>query len=242
MTRKKFIMIPRSLVDNVALGNKRILAYMSIVFSDWDGENYEELVSYSLYSLHRRQSGVVDQYKDLVSFYVGHGYLEGDMVYIERREQFAKVYYDEFEKILQAREDSLSCGRKLNHANVLLLLAHIRLHIDHGKHHPKTYSNLLSRISESTGLSVRSITSALKVLEDLCIIHSEELPRYQDKERGWHANVRIFVDMVSYGRKKYDWKIETARGIEHVLSLIRKSKENQYLNEPYCTKKNISNR
>lgn len=57
-------------------------------------------------------------------------------------------------------------------------------------------------------LSVRSISAGLRVLEQLNIIHSKELPRYKDKEGHWHANIRLFVNMEHRGKSdvQYGWQ------------------------------------
>jgi hypothetical protein len=71
---------------------------------------------------------------------------------------------------------------------------------------PTFHSNLLNRLAENTGLSVRAISSSLSILEELSIIHNEELARYKDSEGKWHSNLRIFVDMKQQGLFDYNWR------------------------------------
>lgn len=215
----KFIKIPRSLIHNKEIGDKRIIAFASIIFSDWSGSDYESLARFSLYSGFRGKDGIISQYKELVLYFINVGYFnksDGDMIYINHDEQFGIIYYNEFRKILKLRSEYKKQGNRLNHANVLLLLAYIRLYMNHGRGKPEYYSNLLIRISENTGLSVRSISSSLKVLEQLGIIHNEELPRYKGDDGSWHSNVRIFVNMRQHGTISYDWQQEVSRGIWHI--------------------------
>lgn len=214
MAEDKIIKVPRSLIHNLSLNEKRVVAFASIITSDWSGENYESLVKYSLYSGFRGKDGVINQYKELVRSFFDAGYFtesNGGIIYIDQDEQFGIIYYSEFQKILQLRTQCKTNGQRLNHAHVLLLLSYIRLYMNYQKGKPVYYSNLLIRISENIGLSVRSISSCLKILEELGIIHNEELPRYKDKDGGWHSNVRIFVNMKLYGIISYDWHREALR-------------------------------
>ena len=81
---------------------------------------------------------------------------------------------------------------------------------------PEMYSDLLSRISENTGLSVRAVSLALDTLKELGIIHNEELPRYIGKDGQWHSSVRIFVNMES-PTDKHDWHENLSRAKELIL-------------------------
>ncbi len=214
MTEDKIIKVPRSLIHNQSLNEKRVVAFASIIISGWSGADYESLVKYSLYSGFRGKDGVINQYKELVRSFFDAGYFtmsDGGIIYIDQEEQFGIIYYSEFQRILQLRTECKADGRRLNHAHVMLLLSYIRLYMNYQKGKPVYYSNLLIRISENTGLSVRSISSCLKVLEELGIIHNEELPRYKDNDGGWHSNVRIFVNMKLYGTISYDWHHEVLR-------------------------------
>lgn len=214
MADNKIIKIPQSLIRNLSLNDKRVVAFAAIIASNWSGSDYESLVEYSLYSGFRGKDGVMNQFKELVRSFLDTGYFtksDGGIVYIDQKEQFAIIYYSEFQKILQLRTKYKTDGRRLNHAHILLLLSYIRLYMYYQKGKPVYYSNLLIRIANSTGLSVRSISSCLKVLEELDIIHNEELPRYKDNNGGWHSNVRIFVNMKLYGTISYDWHREVLR-------------------------------
>lgn len=223
---KEFITIPRSLILDRGLGDKRVIVYSSILFSGWSGDSIEDLVRYSRYSTCRDKSGVLNQYKSIINQLVSEGYFSYDdrgIVYIKPKDSFGIMYYSEFQRIIQKREKARITGQRMNHAHLLLLLAHIRLNMIHKSGIPEMYSNLLVRISESTGLSVRSISTGLKILEELNIIHNEELPRYKDEEGRWHSNVRIFINMEPgrFSNAQRDWQEETHRGISYILESQR---------------------
>ena len=217
----QYVMIPNSLIQNRELGDKRVVVHNSIFFSGWSGDDIDELVLYAKYSLSRERGKVLDQFKELVSQLVQDGYYTRGMVYIKPKEGFGIIHYSEFQRIMQKREQERQRGNRINHAHLLLLLAHIRMCMFRQPGLPEVYSNLLKRISESTGLSVRSISSGLKILEELNIIHNEELPRYKDDAGHWHSNVRLFVNMELDGASDviYNWQHELSRAIRYIMSL-----------------------
>lgn len=216
---KEFAAIPSDLILDKDLGDKRIAAYLAIFFSGWNGGQINQLVQYSKFSVCRDRAGVLNQFKILIEKFISHNYLIRDrgIVYIDQSESSSIIQYSEFQRILLMREESVHSGTRINHAHILLLLAYIRFRMTHLPDVPGIYFDLLKNISENTGLSVRSITSGLKILKELNIIHNAELPRYQDKDGFWHANYRIFVNMEQDG-KQLDWNYAANRGREYILA------------------------
>lgn len=216
-----FIMIPKNIIHNRDYGDKRILIYLSIIFSEWNGNNINQLLSYSLFSERRHRNSVAHQHEETIKCFLADHYFKknlNNLKLIKQNDCFGIIYHSEFQSILKARENSIMSGKRLNHSSVLLLLAHIRLYMLRQPGLPLFYSNLLNRISQSTGLSVRNISKYLKVLEELEIIHSEELPRYKDNKNHWHSNVKIFVNMKLHGNLDYDWQSETSNGIRYIMA------------------------
>lgn len=214
---RKFITIPQRLILDKSLGEKRVIVYSAIYFSNL--QDISSLVSYSGYSTCRSQSGVLSQYKSIISSLVSHNYAketDRGMVYNRPRSNFGIVTLAEFERIVEHRKTSKQDGRLPNHAVTLLLLAYIRLRMIHSSDCPEMYSDLLSRISENTGLSVRAVSLALDTLKELSIIYNEELPRYTGKDGQWHSSVRIFVNMES-PTDEHDWHENLSRAKELIL-------------------------
>lgn len=214
-------MIPKNIIHNPIYGDKRVLIYLSIIFSEWNGNNINQLLSYSLFSERRHENSVIHQYEKTVKYFLADHYFKknlNNLKIVKQNDCFGIIYHYEFQSILKARENSIISGKRLNHSGVLLLLAHIRLYMLRRPGLPLFYSNFLNRISQSTGLSVRNISKYLKVLEELEIIHSEELPRYKDSRNQWHSNVKIFVNMKLHEKPDYDWQSETSNGIRYIMS------------------------
>ena len=219
-----FAQVPRSLIEDIGISDKRVLVYLTMQFSMWSGIMIDELTAYCGYSSNNRHSGSAKrQVNDIVQYLQNRGYITiagGRLIVKKRNDCFGAIYDDEFELIMRSRETTIPYGCKINHAHLLLMLACIRCHMAHAYNEPQMYSNLLKRISDSIGISVRSVSNCARVLEDLEIIHSEELPRYKDGQGNWHSNVRIFVNRQNRNSidHTYDWQKETKRGINMILA------------------------
>ena len=214
---RKFITIPQRLILDKSLGEKRVIVYSAIYFLN--SKDLTSLASYSGYSTCRSQPGVLSQYKTVISSLVSQNYMKETgrgMVYNRPRSNFGIVTLAEFERIVEYRKASKQDGKLPNHAVVLLLLAYIRLRMIHSPDCPEMYSDLLSRISENTGLSVRAVSLAIDTLMELGIIYNEELPRYTGKDGQWHSSVRIFVNMESQ-TDEHDWRENLSRAKELIL-------------------------
>lgn len=232
----EFVKVPRSLIYNKRLGDKRILAYTSLLFHNWESKkcDVQELALYCGYSLSRKNSDADLQFLNIFQELSLERYITiynpAQKVFTFSFEtptkSFGIIYSSEFTKILEYRKKQKENGRRVNHAHLLLLLSYIRLNMQKMKNKPVMHFSLLKTISENTNMSVRSITSALKILEELQIIHSEELPRYKDVNGNWHSNVKVFVNMKYCSffetiNTNYDWKIETERSINSIISIQR---------------------
>lgn len=232
----EFVKIPRSLIYDKKLGDKRILAYTSILFHNWESKkcDVQELSLYCGYTLSRKSSDVdlqlLELFKQLSSsrYIAIHNLVGKTFTFFadSPKKSFGIIYSSEFAKILEYRKSEKENGRRINQAHLLLLLSYIRLNMQKIKNKPVMHFSLLKTISENINLSVRSITSALKILEELQIIHSEELPRYKDMNGNWHSNVKVFVNMkycsfFETTNTNYDWQIETERSIQSIISSQR---------------------
>ncbi len=218
-----FVQVPRSLIMEKSISDKRVLVYLAITFSKWNGERIGELTAMCGYSpLNRHQGSAGQQVKEVVNHLTDKTYLsirDASVQLAPCRECFGVIRHEEYRRIMNMG-NSMASGLRVNHAHMLLTLSTIRCHMSHLRSTPQIYSDLLKRISEHIGISVRNISSCIRALEDLEIIHSEELPRYRDRDGHWHSNVRIFVNRQSLWDtvRTYDWQKETKRGINMILA------------------------
>ena len=213
------VQVPRNLILDQAIGDKRVLVYLAIRFIDWP-TSFENLILYSGYCADRHAgkagTDMIDTFYDmeLKGYYSGHG---KDIQFPGIEHGYGLISHSEFQNIIRARKER-RFGKTINQAHLFLLLAYIRCNIHKKAGCPQYYSDLLNRISENIGLSVRSISNGLRYLQMLGIIHSEELPRYTDEQGHWHSNVRIFVNMSNPYDPAYDWKRELDDGKSIILS------------------------
>ena len=225
------IKIPRSLIYNKEMGEKRVIVYSSILFTHLNEKacSVNELVEECGYACKRMSNGVEQQFTNIIRILsdkrmLSVQWVAGNQISFGAEppaKSFGIIHESEFERILNYRKLAKKSGHRINHAHLLLLLSYIRLNMEKQTGKPIMYYSLLKTISENIGLSVRSISAALKVLERLSIIHSEELPRYQDEDGNWHSDVRIFVNMEQCGfistNADYDWQEELQRGIAEIF-------------------------
>lgn len=223
-----YVKIPRSLIYDKQLGNKRILSYSSLLFHCWDKKSCDvtELAVYCGYSDNRHSYANIAKLVDLFQVLSNCGYIEIEFssnklfTFFSKppKNSFGIIYKYEFTQILEYRKSQRQNGLRVNHAHLLLLLSYIRLNMERQPGKPVVHFSMIKTISENTGLSTRSVSLALKILEELSIIHHEPLPRYQDENGNWHTNVKIFVNMNNVNNaNEYDWQQETYIAKQNLL-------------------------
>ena len=204
-----YIRVPSSVITNQELGEKRILVYTSSLFLSWTAA--EDLAHQCGFFPNRHKGGMSEQFSNCLNQLQELGYIRfGNFGAYQMKvdEGFGIINFDEFAKILEYRANT---SGRINHAHMLLLLAHVRQFMH--KQRPRYYSNLFKRISTELGISQRAVSIAAKNLESVGILHCEELPRYKTNNQ-WHTNVHIFVDLK--GSEGYNWNIEMEAGINQL--------------------------
>ena len=114
----EIIRIPRSLILNTDLGDKRIIVFAAIRFSKWSGTDIAQLIRYCGYGTDRTRGGTTDQIKSLVKNLFSDGYLSPEVT-SNQRDFFALITLAEFQKILTYREQRTAYGKRINHAHIL---------------------------------------------------------------------------------------------------------------------------
>lgn len=227
-----FIMVPYDLIHDKDLGDKRVIVFSSILFSEWSGEDERDIVEYSDYSSCRNNTSILKQYREVVQLLIDKKHLSrvpGGMIYTKSLNGFGVIYHSDFQKIVEKRLSAKTQGKRINQAHLLLLLAHLRYFIFASE--DAVYSNFLNEISSNLGLSVRSVSSCLKILRELNLIYSEELPRYQDGKGQWHSNVTLFtnpkeITMNNMIATKRDWHQSITEHKEHIITQTKERTKN----------------
>lgn len=223
-----YVRIPCSLIYNKQLGDKRVLFYSSLLFHCWDKKECDltELSQYCGFCVDRHADANTAIFSKLLQDFVDAGYIEIKSGYRKiftflsksPKNSFGIIYKYEFTQILEYRKSQRQNGLRVNHAHLLLLLSYIRLNMERQLGKPVVHFSMIKTISENIGLSTRSVSLAMKILEELSIIHHEPLPRYQDENGNWHTNVKIFVNMNNVNNaNEYDWQQETYIAKQNLL-------------------------
>lgn len=136
--------------------------------------------------------------------------------YFDSPSSFAMVWLDELEKMRTHNLDNDE--RRVKPEYLLLLLAHIRVNQMRRKNHddtqkfPEVFYKQHKLISQETSLPAGTLKRCISILEQLDIIITAPLDRYQDPSGRWHTNVTVFAD--KYG----DWESEIQNGIRLLKS------------------------
>jgi hypothetical protein len=151
--------------------------------------------------------------------------------------QFALIYFDEIKKIKDFKKYTKDTS-KMNTAFLLLTLSYIRTnmlrrqdgYIGDKSSKPEFCYRMYIDIEKDIGLSGRYISRSVKILNELDILVSQELPRYQDDDGNWHTEVTMFVNKYRYKRnridKEYDYQQELQWGKEYI-------QEKKYLSKKF---------
>lgn len=146
---------------------------------------------------------------------------------------FALINYDEIDKLADFK-NYISDTNRMTSSILFLVLSFIRLKmlrrtdIQTIKNKPEIYYRNISQIAIDIDISSRQVSNAIKILNQLDIIYSEELPRYQDKNKKWHSNVTIFVNKYKYIDKQlvkdYDYLEELKYGKKFITENLYNKK------------------
>lgn len=160
--------------------------------------------------------------------------LSYDLFYPENK--FAIIYFNELEKIIEFK-NYVKDNSRMTSSILLLVLSFIRLRmLKRGEFQkvqdkPEIHYNRYKTIAHFLGLTDRQISNAIKILNQLDILYSEELPRYKDSKGNWHSNFFIFADKYKYKNnqpiKDYDYKEELKYGKKLVNGEIKIKKFDQ---------------
>lgn len=213
----ELIKVPRSLIEDTSMGSMRVHAYIAMGIFGCDGDDLVQFIGYSISNRH--VGSAANKIKALSRCLIEMGYMDKCQGQLLINECYGSIHPEEFDLIRNSKHITLNAAR-CNPSHILLVLACIRCNMRRERAIPQYYSNLLCRIAEHIGISARSVSRCVQVLEELDIIHCEELPRYKDGNGHWHSNVRVFVNR--HGRLNadttYSWKQETEKSIKMILT------------------------
>lgn len=220
-----FVRVPKRLITDSHLSDKRVLLYASLLFETYRTKscNMSDLTSIVGYSLDRHKNGAIQQLrktaKRMNGIYLNAEWLDNNsFTYRLIPYRYYGIIYEwEYKAILDLRKNTTRTP-KPNHAVILLVLSWVRSNMDSRTGHPKTCYAFLKTIKEETGLTVRAISNALTVLEQLEILHTEEPPHFLLSAE-WRTAVKIFANRYCFSdgyKRLNDYETDIARTIESI--------------------------
>jgi|GEM_PF-7119338 len=148
--------------------------------------------------------------------------------------QFALINSDELYKIIDFK-NYISKTDRMTSSILLLVLSYIKLNLSNRaenqsiKDKPEMACGFLKYIAKEISLSDRKMENAVKMLNQLDIIYSEELPRYKNDEGEWRSNRTIFVNKYKYKNgnkvKDYNYKEELEYGKKFIVNGFKSENE-----------------
>jgi hypothetical protein len=156
---------------------------------------------------------------------------------------FAIIYFNEIQKIRDFKKYTEDTNR-MNSSILLLVLSYLRVnmlrrqeyYIGNESDKPEFCYRMYINIEKDIGLSNRYISRSVKILNEMNIIKSYELPRWKDENDNWHTEVTLFVNKYKYKKNtengsfiiddNYNYEKELQWGIDYI-------KEFKYLKKKF---------
>lgn len=208
------------------LNEKRVLFYTALLFEseNKNRSNIAALTSFCGFSLDRHKNGALNQYRKIahnVSRWLDIKWEDtANFTFtVKPVRYYGIIYREEFITILGSRKNSTRKSAA-NHAVLLLVLSYVRSHMDSRPEKPNTHFTFLKTIANDLGISPRSVSTAIKVLTELEILHVVQLPHYYYKSEGakkWNTAVSIFANDKTFrcnSLQPNDWQADIQRTIE----------------------------
>lgn len=233
--------------------------YLKRGLDDTAGFSCNSVVEWCGHKVDYHKNKINGQITKCINSLIDHNYIKvtGDMtsnlfcmadINIEKFDvpnSFAIIYFDEITKIRNFKNYT-SDKNRMNPSILMLVLSYLRVnmlrrqeyYIGKESDKPEFCYRLYINIEKDIGISTRYISRAVKILEELNIIKSQELSRWKDENENWHTEVTLFVNKYKYKKnnengnfiidKNYDYEQELMWGMEYIKEFkFLKKKFNQ---------------
>lgn len=203
-----YVKIPREIVYNKALGDKRAIIFSYLcarrALDDTVAFSTTELCHWSNLRPNYRDGKINQKYYEVLLLLSNFGYfaecpdfenclhestnsvkyhqVKLNIEKFDVSDNFGIIYFDELEKILDFKRELSSSGIHLNRmssAYILLLLSYLRVNMNRTPDKPLCCYRHYQKIAEDTGLSERYIGRIVKILDAMDIIKCQETRRFR---------------------------------------------------------------
>lgn len=155
----------------------------------------------------------------------------------DKEEHYAVIYLDEYQKILSYKFNNKK-DTSINVSVLLLVFAYLRLKIicrtnvfryqdrfesiqEKKEKYPDAFNCKYKEIAEHIGITPRSLSKAVNILNELGLIYKEPVERMQLDDGSWVTNDTIFVNMykrefnnlLAYGEEYYLTEVKNKRNL-----------------------------
>lgn len=203
MCNLNYVRIPRYIIYNTSLGDKRVILFSYICsrrsLDDTVAFSVTELCEWSKLKPNYRDGKINQKYLNILNLFSQMNYFREypnfQQLLAEKKnstdfyklklnidkfdclDSFAIIYFDELQKILNFKEELKDSGvdlSRMSSAYILLLLSYIRVNMNYSTDKPMCCYRLYQTISNDIGLSERYISRIIDILDELNIIRYKE--------------------------------------------------------------------
>ena len=262
----KYIFIPKTIITNSKLGNRRVALISYLLMNKGLNDEFffsiPSFLEWSGYKSDSHAGATNDKVLKVFESFVEIGYISclnkkqdkntfnkmqvnSQLIYEETQKEFALLYLDEIEKIMQYKSVNKK-DTSLNNFSVLLVFSYLRNVIkrrsnelnpeertpegivERKKRIPEAYNCALKDISISLGLTDRTVSKAIKILVDLKLIVMGEAYRIKNECNEYRTPYFIFANF----EKRYKNEL-LAFGREYACAEIQQQANNINNNSLY---------
>lgn len=251
--------VPKEIIYNKEMNDKRVIVYcyfsLKYGLDDTVGFSCDSVVTWCGFKSNYHKDKINENITTTINGLISNQYIKVSGV-ISRNEyneatlnmekfcpdtQFAIIYYDEIQKIMDFKKiinDDKEKNR-MSSAILLLVLSYLRMnmlrrqegYIGKESDKPEFCYRYYIDIEKDIGISSRYISRAISILIKLDLLAKQEIPRYKDEHDNWHTEVTLFVNKYKYDKQgkldqKYNYQQELQWGIDYI-------KDKKYLKKKF---------
>ena len=258
-----YVKIPREIIYDKSMNDKRIVIFSYLCarrsLDDTVAFSTTELCRWSKLKPNYRDGKINQKYYEVLLLLSHYGYFEEcpdfesyllentnsekyrivklNIDKFEPNENFAMIYFDEIEKILNFKTELENIDidlKRMSSAYILLVLSYIRVNLNRQTDKPLCCYRYIKTIHEDIGLSERYISRVIEILDKLNIVKSVKMKRIRYEESGaskFLTTPTVFADYRKLTKNvfgdveidgNYDYREEIKKQIEIIKNRFSK--------------------
>lgn len=216
-----FIIIPKEVIVNNSIDDKRILVFIYLAIMKTRNEkcyiSCNHMINWFGYKPNINKGRINDKFKLVLKSLINIGYIKEMDIETEFKSNylielslnefafkptnnFTIIHLNEINSIKQYM--STINDKDISLSKVLIIFTYLRSKIYRRKtpkdKYPECFYSNYQVIADDLGVSRQTISKAVSILDELNIIHSEQMSTIKDADGNWKKGVTIFVDKYRY--------------------------------------------